>query len=238
MAAGEAHPATERVPADADRRARPGRDRRAVRRQGGVDVDQLRAGADRRGSVRAVDADLVEVAQVEHDAALQRRVPRIAVTSRPRANRHAAARPSSGSPTARRRRRQGVRPHSAGPSQSARCRRARPGRSPVEPAFEHVAADRLLEGSRDRACQRRGAVTSGLRRAGSRARTPPPVRTPRPETSGGRFRRRQPRSTPPRASRIAVAALAGSSSRATTRSSSFCTDGSRSIDASSARRIR
>ena len=153
MAAGEAHPTTERVPADADRRARPGRDRRAVRRQGGVDVDQLRAGADRGGSVRAVDADLAEVAQVEHDAALQRRVSRVTVTSRPRPNRHAARdRPADRRlhvgcvDRARHRTRQDrVKALVVDVRGLGEARRAR---------FEHAAADRLLEGSRDRACKR------------------------------------------------------------------------------------
>ena len=65
---GQTHPTAEGHAGDSHRRTRAGRDRDALTGQRGIDVDQLSAGADRRGAGAAVDADRVHLPQVDYDA--------------------------------------------------------------------------------------------------------------------------------------------------------------------------
>ncbi len=82
----EADAAAEREAGDADGRARAGGDRGSVRRELRVDVDQSRAGADRRASVR--DADPAQAPEID-DEPVARRIARVTVTARASDDRNA-----------------------------------------------------------------------------------------------------------------------------------------------------
>ena len=77
LAGQEADAAAERETGDADGRTRPGRDRAAVLRERRVDVDQPRAGADRRTPVGG-ERDRVQARDVD-DHSRRRRIAAIAV---------------------------------------------------------------------------------------------------------------------------------------------------------------
>src|SRR5205807_10234318 len=78
----EAETAPEGYAGDPDRWAGPGRQCYPSLGEASIDVDQLRARPDRRCSERLVDADRVQLAQIEHHPVRQRRVPRVAVSAR------------------------------------------------------------------------------------------------------------------------------------------------------------
>ena len=160
------HAAAERDAGDPDRGARARRDRGAAGGETGVHVDQLRAGADRRGSGAAVDRDLVEQAQVEHDPALECRVAGVAVTAAAGPNLDAVGdRPADRrlhigrvQDSRHRLREDRVEPLVVDVCCGAEARRA---------GGEHMAADRLLERPRvwrhDRVPARARATTASAR---------------------------------------------------------------------------
>ncbi len=88
LPAGETHPAADGVTGDADRRTRSGGDRQPVGGERRVHVDQLRPRADRRRALGDVDGDAAHVAQVEHHAARQGRIPGVAMAAGPRPQGH------------------------------------------------------------------------------------------------------------------------------------------------------
>ena len=107
--------------------ARAGRDRAAVARERGLDVDQPRAGADRHGAVR-VHRDAVEPPQVDDEAG-GRRVAGVAVPARARGDPDAVApRPADGRAHVGDRD-AAARSRAGGRRRSARCRRAARGRT-------------------------------------------------------------------------------------------------------------
>ncbi len=83
------HTAAQGHAGNAHRGAGARRDGGAVGGEAGVDVDQLGTSTDRRGLGVVVDRDAVHLAQIEHDAAGDRRVALVAVAPRPSSEWHA-----------------------------------------------------------------------------------------------------------------------------------------------------
>ena len=86
----EPEAAAERMPADADARARPRGDREPVRREAVVDVPEAGAGADQRAPLR--DRDALQPLEVDDDAVRDGRVAAVAVPAGARDDVHAGLR--------------------------------------------------------------------------------------------------------------------------------------------------